>query len=65
MLIVFFPNEVSEGTVRNRVARYCSQHTGKAQAFTKKPAKASTATLADGTERAATSIWYTCRPPKS
>ncbi|MGR3621251.1 lipoprotein [Pseudophaeobacter sp.] len=65
MQIIFFPNEVSEGAVSKRVARYCSQHTGKTQAFTKRPAEATMANLADGSQRPATSIWYTCRPPKS
>ncbi len=65
MVIIFFPDEVSQNAVSQRVARYCAPHTGTTKAYTTRPAQSISATLADGSKRPATQVWFSCKPPKS
>ena len=65
--IMYFPDEVSERTIKKRVGRYCAQFksTGTTgQAYTRDPSKPATATLADGTTRPAQRIWLSCYEKK-
>ncbi|WP_206744951.1 hypothetical protein [Phaeobacter inhibens] len=57
--IIYFKNEVSSNAIDRRVAGYC-ERIGKPVLTVYKAPKASVATLANGTQRPATTIWYDC-----
>lgn len=62
--IIYFPDQVSQTTVKTRVSRYCSQFKDhpqtSGQAYIESPPEPTIAVLADGTERDAVLTWMTC-----
>lgn len=59
MNIVFFPDEVSQRQIDQRMNDYCAR-IGHPQTKVSRPPEPSSATLEDGSKRAATSVWYDC-----
>ena len=60
--IIYFPEVVSEGTVMQRTANYCSKHRDEAKAYVRTPTADTTANQADGTQRNAKRIVVSCYP---
>lgn len=61
--VIYFADEVSESTVKQRVGNYCAKFKSRntsGQAFTRKPSTPVNATLLDGTTRPAQQIWLSC-----
>jgi hypothetical protein len=61
--IIYFPDEVSESTVKKRVGKYCAQFKNRGatgQSYPRDPSKPVTVTIADGTTRPAQEIWLSC-----
>lgn len=57
--VIYFPAQVSQSAIDRRVAGYC-QRLGKPKATVKKAPAPSRATLADGSQVPAVTVWYDC-----